>query len=74
MKANRKMKMMTLDQLKDEDIGLVGTKERDEYELELKVEILGEMIKTVRKEKQLTQEQLGNNRINHGTYKRTKGY
>ena len=46
------MKMMTLDQLKNKHIGKTGTAERDEYEMELKVEILGEMIKTVRKEKQ----------------------
>ena len=59
METNGKIKMMTLDQLKDEDIGKVGTTERDEYELELKVEVLGEMIKIVREEKQLTQEQLG---------------
>jgi len=47
-----KIKMMTLDHLKDEHIGKTGTAERDEYEMELKVEILGEMIKTVRKENQ----------------------
>jgi len=33
--------------------------ERDEYEMELRVEIHGEMIRTVRKEIHLTQEQLG---------------
>jgi DNA-binding XRE family transcriptional regulator len=59
MQTKGKMKMMTLDELKDNHIGKVGTPERDEYELELKVEILGEMIKSVRKEKHLTQEQLG---------------
>ena len=37
METNGKIKMMTLDQLKDEHIGKVGTTERDEYELELKV-------------------------------------
>ena len=59
METKGKMKMMTLDQLKDEHIGKVGTTERDEYEMELKVDILGEMIKSVRKEQHLTQEQLG---------------
>jgi DNA-binding XRE family transcriptional regulator len=59
MEIEGKMKMMTLDQLKDKHIGKVGTWERDEYEMELKVDILGEMIKAVRKEKHLTQEQLG---------------
>ena len=59
MEKNNKMKMMSLDQMKDMHLGKVGTFERDEYEMELKVDILGEMIKTVRKEKHLTQEQLG---------------
>jgi len=59
METKNKMKMMSLDQMKDIHLGKIGTIERDEYEMELKVEILGEMIKTVRKEKHLTQEQLG---------------
>ncbi len=54
-----KMKMMSLDQMKDMHLGKKGTIERDEYEMELRVEILGEMIKTVRKQNHLTQEQLG---------------
>ncbi|TVQ49257.1 MAG: XRE family transcriptional regulator [Saprospirales bacterium] len=56
---NKKMKMMTLDQMKDNDIGKVGTPERDKYEFELRMEVLGDMIKSVRKERNLTQEQLG---------------
>ncbi len=59
METVGKMKMMTLNQLKDEHIGQVGTPERDAYEFELKVDILGEMIKSVRKDRHLTQEQLG---------------
>ena len=59
MGTTRKMKMMSLDQLKDKHIGKVGTTERDKYEFDLKIEILGEMIKSVRKERHLTQEQLG---------------
>ncbi len=55
----REMKTMTLDELKDKYIGAKGTPERDAYELELKVEVLGEMIKQVRKERHLTQEELG---------------
>lgn len=54
-----KMKMMTLDQLKDMHLGKIGTPDRDAYEFELKVDVLGEMIKSVRKERHLTQEQLG---------------
>ncbi len=56
---NKKMKMMTLDQMKENDIGKVGTPERDKYEFDLRMEVLGDMIKSVRKERNLTQEQLG---------------
>ena len=56
---NKKIKMMTLDQMKDKDIGEIGTEERDTYEFELRMEVLGGMIKSVRKERSLTQEQLG---------------
>ena len=57
--TKKKMKMMTLDQMKDKDLGKVGTSERDKYEFDLKMEVLGDMIKSVRKERNLTQEQLG---------------
>lgn len=59
METKKKMKMMTLDQMKDQHIGKVGTADRDKYEFDLKLEVLGEMIKSVRKERHLTQEQLG---------------
>jgi HTH-type transcriptional regulator/antitoxin HipB len=52
-------KIMSLDQLKDKHLGEVGTIERDKYEFDLKIEILGDIIKSVRKERHLTQEQLG---------------
>jgi DNA-binding XRE family transcriptional regulator len=55
----KKMKMMTLDQMKDKDLGVIGTSERDKYEFDLRMEVLGHMIKSVRKERKLTQEQLG---------------
>ena len=50
---------MTLDEMKDRHIGKVGSTERDRYEFDLKMEVLGEMIKSVRKERKLTQSQLG---------------
>ena len=53
------MDTMTFDEIKDKYLGKKGTPERDAYELELKVEVLGEMIKQVRKERHLTQEELG---------------
>ncbi|MDO3695921.1 helix-turn-helix transcriptional regulator [Wenyingzhuangia sp. chi5] len=55
----KKLKTMTLDQMKDKHIGKVGTEKRDKYEFDLQLEILGETIKSVRKERNLTQEQLG---------------
>lgn len=53
------MKRYTLEQAKDELIGKVGSPERDEYEFELKLELIGDMIQQARKQRNLTQEQLG---------------
>lgn len=53
------MKNYTLDQAEDLLIGEKGTKEREEYEFELKLELIGDMIKTARKKRKLTQQQLG---------------
>lgn len=53
------MKSYTLDEAEDRLIGKKGTKERNEYEFELKLELIGDMIRTVRKKRKLTQEQLG---------------
>ncbi len=60
MDVNKNSQMKSLNQIKDKYIGKQGTPNRDKYEMELKVEVLGEMIKAVRKERHLTQEQLGN--------------
>ncbi|NOQ74770.1 MAG: helix-turn-helix domain-containing protein [Crocinitomix sp.] len=57
--ATKKIRSMTLDQMKDKHIGKVGSEERDKYEFDLSLDILGETIKSVRKERKLTQEQLG---------------
>jgi HTH-type transcriptional regulator/antitoxin HipB len=53
------MKSYKLSEAEDLLIGNKGTPERDEYEFELKTEIIGDMIKKVRKSRKLTQEQLG---------------
>ena len=45
--------------MKDKYIGSVGTMERDEFGFELRMDVLGKMIKKVRLERQLTQEELG---------------
>lgn len=53
------MKQYTMAEMEDKYIGKKGTEERNEYEYELKMELLGRMIKTTRKEQNLTQEELG---------------
>lgn len=53
------MKKYTLEEVKDKFIGKPGTPERDQYELELKMEVIGDMIRNVRKERNLTQSELG---------------
>ena len=59
MKTTKKNRTMTLDQMKDKHIGEIGSEEREKYEFDLRLDVLGEMIKSVRKERHLTQEQLG---------------
>lgn len=54
-----KMKSSSLSEMKDRYIGEVGTPGRDSYEYELRMDILGRMIKAARQERNLTQEQLG---------------
>ncbi len=53
------MKSISLSELKDKSLGKVGTPKRDQYEYELRVELLSEQIKSLRMEQNLTQEQLG---------------
>lgn len=57
--ATKELKTFTLAEMKDKYIGNIGTLERDEYEYELRMDILGKMIKTARQERNLTQEELG---------------
>ena len=56
---NTKMKSYTLDEVKDELIGKKGTDKREQYELDLHLDLLGDLIKKVRKDRHLTQDQLG---------------
>lgn len=53
------MKTYSLEELTDKYIGEKGTEEREIFEFELRLDVLGQMIKKARKEKNLTQEQLG---------------
>jgi HTH-type transcriptional regulator/antitoxin HipB len=59
MKTTGKLKTYTLEQAKDKHLGKVGTEKRDKYEYELRLDLLGEMIKQTRKERHLTQSELG---------------
>ena len=58
-KNNTDLEMYSFDQIKDEFIGEIGTDKRTRYEQELQLEVLGDLIKKVRIERNLTQEQLG---------------
>ncbi len=59
MTAKNKMKLYTIDEIKNDFIGKKGSSKREKYELELQMELLGDMIRQVRIERNLTQEQLG---------------
>ncbi len=53
------MKTYTLEQVQDKIIGEIGTTERDIFEYELQMDLIGKVIKHTRKERNLTQEELG---------------
>lgn len=57
--TKKTIKSYTLADLKDKHIGKRGTIDRETYEYELRMEMLGKMIKAARKERRLTQEELG---------------
>jgi predicted transcriptional regulator len=53
------MKTYTLDEVQDKLIGEIGTSERNRFEYELQMDLIGQAIKQTRKERNLTQEELG---------------
>lgn len=53
------MKTHTLDEVQDRLIGKIGTPNRDRFEYELQMDLIGNAIKQTRQERQLTQEELG---------------
>ena len=57
--TSKKIKIQTLADMKDKYIGKIGSNERDSYEYELRMDVLGKMIKAARQERNLTQEELG---------------
>jgi len=54
-----RMKTYTLDEVQDKLIGKIGTPERDKFEYELQMDLIGKAIKQTRQERHLTQEELG---------------
>ena len=53
------MKTYTLDEVQDKLIGKKGTRERDIFEYELQMDLIGKAIKQTRQNRNMTQEQLG---------------
>ena len=53
------MKKYTLNEVQDELIGKKGTPERDRFEYEIQLELIGKANRDTRKERNLTQEELG---------------
>jgi HTH-type transcriptional regulator/antitoxin HipB len=53
------MKRYTLDEVQDKLIGKVGTPNRDKFEYELQMDLIGKAIKQTRLERHMTQDELG---------------
>jgi DNA-binding XRE family transcriptional regulator len=53
------MKTYTLDEVQDKLIGEVGTPNRDKFEYELQMDLIGQAIKQTRQGRNMTQEELG---------------
>jgi len=53
------MKTHTLNEVQDKLIGKIGTPDRDKFEYELQIELIGRAIRQTRLERKLTQEELG---------------
>jgi DNA-binding XRE family transcriptional regulator len=52
-------KYKTISDLEDKYFGKIGTQERDQYEFELKMELVSHALKQIRKKRNLTHEELG---------------
>lgn len=55
----KELEIFSFDEIKNEFIGEAGTVKRILYEQELQMEVLGDLIKKVRLERNMTQEELG---------------
>ena len=56
---DKTLKTYSLDEITDKHIGKRGTPKREAFENELRLDLLGEAIREARKERNLTQEELG---------------
>jgi len=56
---SKALKTYSLDEITDKFIGEKGTPKRDAFENELRLELIGDAIRKARKERNLTQEELG---------------
>jgi len=56
---NKSLKLTSLTDLKDIHIGKPGTDERKKYENDLNTAVIGKLIKKARKERHLSQDELG---------------
>ena len=54
-----KQKTHTIDKVKDKIIGKPGSPEREKYEVDLRLDVLGDLIRKTRLDRNLTQEELG---------------
>jgi DNA-binding XRE family transcriptional regulator len=55
----KELEMFPFDQIKNEFIGEIGSVKRTLYEQELQMEIIGDLIKKIRIERNMTQDELG---------------
>ncbi len=53
------MKLTSIDELTDEIVGKRGTENRNQFEYELELGVLGHLIREARKKQNLTQSELG---------------
>ena len=53
------LKTYSLEEMLDKQFGQLGTPKREAFENELRLDLIGEAIKQARKDRNLTQEQLG---------------
>ena len=53
------MKTHSLDEVQDKLIGKIGTSDRDKFEYELHMDLIGQAIRQTRQERNMTQEELG---------------